>query len=320
MSRRRAPRLGILALLLIVGLALPSLGIAGPRSGSSFGSRSGFRTGGGFNMPRSSSPGYGYRSSPHVFYPSYGWGWGGGYGGMGYGGIGMGTLLFLGVLGVSAFLIVRTVKRRNLAGTNSFFGANDDDDASSVAAGKGYVYRLQIALGRSARGVQDRLAAFAEQGDTNSESGLAALIQQTALELLREKDSIRYAAGEGTGPMSLTNAETKLNGLSLTERSRFQVERLRGADGKMRRSDVAAEEGKEALEFVLVTLIVATRTPLGDWKDITDHARVETLLGQLGQIPPSALLGIEVIWTPADANDSLTETDLMTTYSDLRSL
>ena len=32
------------------------------------------------------------------------------------------------------------------------------------------------------------------------------------------------------------------------------------------------------------------------------------------------LLGLEVIWTPADPEDSLTETDLMTTYPELRSI
>ena len=39
-----------------------------------------------------------------------------------------------------------------------------------------------------------------------------------------------------------------------------------------------------------------------------------------GGIPPTGLLGLEVIWTPADENDSMTETDVMTTYPELRSL
>ena len=128
--------------------------------------------------------------------------------------------------------------------------------------GRAYLYKLQLALGRSARGIQDRLAEFAAQGDTTSEAGLAALLQQSALELLRNKDSIRYAAAEARGPMSLTNAETAMNGVSLAERSRFQVERVRVADGRAARSDAPAEEGKEALELVVVTLVAATRTPL----------------------------------------------------------
>jgi len=44
------------------------------------------------------------------------------------------------------------------------------------------------------------------------------------------------------------------------------------------------------------------------------------LLSELGDVAPSGLLGLEVIWTPADANDSMTETDVMTTYPELKSL
>jgi uncharacterized membrane protein len=185
---------------------------------------------------------------------------------------------------------------------------------------RAYVYRMQVALGRSARGIQDRLARFASEGDSNSESGLSSMLQQTALELMREKDSIRAASVDASGPLSLTNAETKMNGLALAERSRFQVERIRGAGGNVRRSEIAAEESKEALEYVVVTVVVATRTPIGDWKGITDRADLDVCLGQLGGIAGTGLLGLEVVWTPADPNDSMTDTDLMTTYPDLRSL
>ena len=53
-----------------------------------------------------------------------------------------------------------------------------------------------------------------------------------------------------------------------------------------------------------------------------DGCRVHesALLGELGGVSPDAILGIEVVWTPADPNDSMTETDVMTTYPDLRSL
>lgn len=306
--------LSVIALVAAL-VVLPALALAGPRSGGSFSGRSGFRSGGGFSMPRGSSGyGSGYSGGGHSFFflPSFGWGWGG----MGYGGGGFGSLLVLGVLGFAAFSLFRTV-RRYRGGGSSWFQNQDDEE---VAPGRGYVYRLQIALGRSARGIQDRLARFAEEGDTSTEAGLASLLQQTSLELLREKDSIRYAGAEGSGPMSLTNAETKMNSLSLAERSRFQVERVRSADGAVRRASEAAEEGKEALEYVVVTLIVATRSAADGFKSVGDRADLERLLAQLGSASPDGLLGLEVVWTPADPNDSMTETDLMTTYPDLRGL
>ena len=68
-------------------------------------------------------------------------------------------------------------------------GYGDDDGQVVAMPGRAYLYRLQLALGRSARGIQDRLADFAAHGDTSTEAGLAALLQQSALELLREKDA-----------------------------------------------------------------------------------------------------------------------------------
>ena len=79
---------------------------------------------------------------------------------------------------------------------------------------------------------------------------------------------MRYAAADARGPMTLTNAETAMNAVSLAERSRFQVERVRAADGRMARSDAAAEEGKEALELVVVTLVAATRTQLEHFQPV----------------------------------------------------
>ena len=315
-GRRRFGQLAAAALLFGSLVVLPALALAAPRSGSSFGGRSFRNSGGGFRSNSGvGSRNYGGGNSHSFFFlPSFGWG----MGGMGGGG-GFGSLLVVAVLGLAAFSLVRAA-RRYRSSSGGGWGWNGGGNEEEVAADRAFVYRMQVALGRSARGIQDRLARFAAEGDTSSEAGLASLLQQTALELMREKDSIRAAAAEAAGPMSLTNAETKLNGLSLTERSRFQVERVRGADGNVRRATVEAEEGKEALEYVVVTIVVATRTPLGKWKTITDRTDVDLYLGQLGGVSPSGLLGLEVVWTPADPNDSMTETDLMTTYPDMRSL
>jgi uncharacterized membrane protein len=322
----RAPWLAVMVALLALVFA-PAVALAGPRSGGSFGGRSGFRSGGGssFSMPRSYSDGRGYSGggSNYVFVPSPGWGWGWGRGyGYGYGGgFGLfGTLVIMAVAGIAIAGVVRAVRRAQRA--SDYDGSYESvDDAGPVEMpGRAYLYKLQLALGRSARGVQDRLAEFASQGDTNTEEGLGALLQQTALELLRQKDSVRYAAAEAHGPMSFTNAETAMNGAAMTERSRFEVERVRASDGRVNRSSAAAEEGKEALELVVVTVIAATRTPLGEFKPLATPGELGSLLSELGAVSGRGLLGLEVIWTPADPIDSMTETDVMTTYPELRSI
>jgi len=241
MSKSRSGRYKVLLTVLAVlaMLVLPALALAGPRSGGSFGSRGGFRSGGGYSAPRSySSPGYGYSGGGSHFIFAPGWGWGGGYG-FG-GGLGLfGTVLVVAVVGYAVVAVARAMRRaRQGAGEPGGWGQTgyDYDDEPQAMPGRAYVYKLQVGLGRSGRGLQQRLEQLAASGDTSSEAGLASLMQQAALELLREKDSIRCAAADGSGPMSLTNAETRMNGLALAERSRFQVERVRASDGRLKRS------------------------------------------------------------------------------------
>jgi uncharacterized membrane protein len=234
----------------------------------------------------------------------------------------LGSLLMLGVLGLGAVMVVRAVRgARRRAEADPHAGAPDDDAYDApVALNRAYVYKVQLGLGRSARGLQKRLEAFAAEGDTSSEAGLAHLAQQTALELMREKESIRYGGVEGHGPMSLTNGETKMNALALAERSRFQVERVRGADGKVRRSEAAGVESDEVLEYLLVTVVVASRNPLQRLQSLTDREQLEAVLAELGAVAPEGLLGLEVIWTPADPSDALTEAELLVSYPHLKGL
>jgi uncharacterized membrane protein len=212
-------------------------------------------------------------------------------------------------------MVVRSIRRAS----RGALPPGDDYDEAEASAGRCYVYKVQLALGRSGRGVQQRLEEFAGTGDTSSESGLAELLRQTALELMREKDSIRYSQIDASGPFSLTNGEAKLTGAATAERSRFQVERVRGTEGQMRRSEAAPSVGKEALEYLVVTVLVATRAALGIGKG-DDRQAVDQALAELGAVAASNLLGLEVIWTPADPEDSMTVTDLLTTYPDMRSL
>ena len=311
--------LGLCAAALLAFAVDATSAMALPRSGASFGGRSGFRVGGGGGFPRgysSGRPSYGYGGggSHFFFLPSFGWGWGGGYG---YGGGLFSTLFMVTVVGLGTVMVMRALRRAQWGASS--MGRDDDDEVDAIPD-RAYVYKIQLGLGRSARELQNRLAGFAAEGDTSSETGLAQLLQQTALELMREKDSIRYGALEASGPMSLTNGETKMNAAALAERSRFQVERVRGADGSVRRSDTAVPESSDALEYLVVTLIVASRRPVVQIREVTEPAHVQQLLTELGGVPPGALLGLEVIWTPADPQDALTETDLLTTYPELRSL
>jgi uncharacterized membrane protein len=303
--------------ILLSSLLATSVAFAGPRSGASFGGLRGFRSASrpsaGY-VPRSYPSGRSYGGgSSFIFLPSFGWGGGWGYGG------GMTSLLLTGMVLVGAVLVVRSIRRAARRGALTY-GIQHDDEEIAEYAGRAYVYKVQLGIGRSGRGIQKRLEEFASTGDTTSEAGLAELLRQTALELMREKDSIRYGLVEPGGPYSLTNGEAKLTGAAMAERARFQVERVRGSEGQVRRSEAAASVALEALELLVVTVLLATRAPLSGLDKLEDRQGLDAVLAALAGVPASVLLGLEVVWTPADPEDSLTETDLMTTYPEMRSV
>jgi uncharacterized membrane protein len=312
---KRLRRLILIGSLLAMVLA-PAIALAG-RSGGSFSGRGGFRSGGSFSRSRSAARVPRTSTGPSFFFfPGFGWGSPFGGGGCGGGG----SLMMLVLLGVGVAMAVRAVRQAQSrhSGRSFLFGRDEEDDDEDVAPARAFVYKVQLGLGRSARGIQERLARFAAEGDTGSEAGLAHLTQQTALELLREKDSIRYGSAETSGPFSLANGESKLNALSLSERSRFQVERVRGADGSVRRSSAEATTSSEVLEYLVVTVLIATRVSLSGIKKLTDRDDLDAVLAELGSVPPHGILGLEVIWTPADPEDALTESDMLLTYPHLR--
>ena len=322
---RRLGRL-LLVFSFLAMVLVPTLALARPRSGGSFSGRGGFRSPSG-SYSRGPARAPASRGPNVVVFPGFGWGFlpfGLGGGSM------LGTLMMVGVLGLGAVMVMRAVRRSQARNRGqSFYGQADDDDSAyddevAVAPGRSFVYKLQLGLGRSARGIQQRLEQFAAEGDTGSEAGLAHLLSQTALELMRERHSIRYASIEAAGPLSMTNGETKLNSLALAERSRFQVERVRGAEGKVRRSEVSGARTDEVLEYLLVTVVLATRTPLADTSKLggkpPEREQLEAVLAELGGVSPSGLLGLEVIWTPADPEDAMTEAELLLHYPDLRAV
>ncbi len=305
----------VLAVLVILALPLEALA---RRSGGSFSGRGGFRspsTAPGRSPATSYDRGYrGGGGTNFFFFPGFGWGMGGGGGG------GFGSLLMLGMLGFAGFYLYRAMKNASGAGAaRHAYGYGDQHD-QDFRPDRAYLYKLQLGLGRSARSLQQKLTKFAEEGDTQSETGLSQLLSQTALELARQKHSIRYVLLSSDGPLPLAQGETKMNSIALTERSRFEVERVRGADGRVRKAEDKLAQSEDVLEYIVVTVIVATRQPLGSWKTVTEHQQLDDVLGALGGVSAGEILGMEVIWTPADPDDALTENDLLTTYPDLRGI
>lgn len=254
--------------------------------------------------------------------PSYGGGYSRGY----YPGSGFGLPFFLpfftfgGGVG-SLFMILVFIAIANFL-VNSFRRAGDEgggffSDSSSLNNPTVSIAKLQIGVLASARELQPELDQIAQRAETQTGSGLAKLLQETSLALLRHPEYWVYGHGEVV-TTRLTEAEAKFNQLALTERSKFQIETLSNVKGDLQnKSQTSALETASQNEYVLVTLLAAVQTQTLGSLTIRTEEQLRTALKQLGAAAGEQLLALEVLWTPQASGDTLSKEELLTAYPTL---
>lgn len=305
--------------LLIVCLALT---LAFSHADGALAARSGGRIGGGsFRVP-SSRP---YTPSPRSYTPAprgYGGGYGYGYPGGGFGfpflipifGFGGGGLFSLLVFLAIAGFLVRTFQS---------FRAGDDTEYS-VSSPNVSVARLQVGLLAQARGLQTDLDRIAQHADTNSSEGLAQVLQETTLALLRHPEYWVYGGSE-MQQARLEAAEAQFNRLALAERSKFSAETLSNVNNLLRQAEArkALQSSGELMlpenpgEYIVVTLLVAAQGKL-DLPSINSDQDLRRAISQIGAVSSDRLMALEVLWTPQAEGDTLSAEDMLVEYPDLK--
>ncbi len=185
------------------------------------------------------------------------------------------------------------------------------------------VVTLQLALFATARFIQEQLEELARGGRTDTPEGLAALLRETTVALARKPEFWRYARVTVVRPEVLDEAEGAFRRAVALERAKLSEELIVHVDEVRteRAWRPGAEQGLgEVPAYIVVTLIVAASR----WRfDEPRHPRqgdIEALLLRLGSLPATRLLALEVIWSPADPRDALTEEELLVEYTDLQPL
>lgn len=252
-------------------------------------------------------PGGGY-GLPFVFPPFF---WIGGGGG------GLFTLLIF--VAVAGFL-VNTFRRVR---------GGDELDGYSVESPKISVAKLQVGLLAEARELQADLDRIAETADTGSTAGLAHVLQETSLALLRHPEYWVYG-GSLVEQARLQAAEAEFNRLSLAERSKFTGETLSNVNNQLKqasprgtlmpgdKSSALANQAPDGPgEYIVVTLLVGTQGNL-QLPKVNSSDDMRRALQQLGGVSSDRLLALEVLWTPQAEGDVLTNEDLLVGYPDLK--
>jgi uncharacterized membrane protein len=299
-----------LAALVIFGHAAPALA-----------RRGGGRIGGGsFRMPTRSIPAprsngnYGGNYSS----PSY---YGGGFGGgsffflpmlFGGGGSLFGLLVMVAIAGV----VLQAFRSRGESGQSEGITGLDS---------KVTLVKLKVGLLSSARQLQNDFTRLAQESDTGSSSGLALLLRESTVSLLRHPEYWVYVSS-GKEVTRFDQAEQKFNSLAMSERSKLNAEVISNVNNRQINSAKSSSSlpstaeliHEDPSEYVVATLLVAIAGDnLKDISTVRSASELKQALSSIGAIPEDKLLALEILWEPQSEDYTLTSDEVISIYPEL---
>ncbi|KAI5326589.1 hypothetical protein L3X38_035663 [Prunus dulcis] len=305
---RKPAMAAVLLGLLLMSDPNSALAASGGRvGGNSFSSRSSSRS---YSVPRTSSsrPGFSY-SAPYYAPSPFGFSGGGGvYVGPAFGfGVGAGSSFFLILTGFAAFVLV------------SGFLSDRSEGSVLTATEKTSVLKLQVGLLGMGRALQRDLNRIAETADTSTSEGLGYVLTETTLALLRHPDYCISGYSSVAQKRGIEDAEKRFNQLSIEERGKFDEETLVNVNNIKRQSSSSQRANGFRNEYIVITILVAAEG-VHKLPAINGSGDLKEALQKLGSIPSNKILAVEVLWTPQNEIDTLSERELLEDYPLLRPL
>jgi uncharacterized membrane protein len=302
-------------------------------SGGRYGGRSGFSrsrsgsSGGWSGTPSApstpyrgpTSPGYvppmggtGFGFLPFLLPFLGGWGIGAG-GGSGFGGL-FSILIILGIV-----VLVGKVLLQNLATARR--NRLDQAPTSPLGGDRYAVVKCQLALLSTARELQRDLRQYALAATTDTVAGLAASLQEIAIALARQQNYWRYGVIQVEHTGTLDDAERVFNRVVSQERAKLSEELTVNVEGVRRQAPMPdTSTSEEVGRYLVVTLIVATGYPEFLTNQTPTLKDFEATLQRLGTLLAADMLALEVMWSPENPGDTLTEDELIAEYPELSPL
>ncbi|XP_050274872.1 uncharacterized protein LOC126717322 [Quercus robur] len=297
--RKPAVAAVLLGLLLLYDPNSALAASGGRMGGRSFSSSSSSRS---YSVPRNSGGGFSF-SAPY-YAPSPFGGGGGFYMGPA---VGVGSSFFFILMGFAAFVLVSGVLSDRAEG------------GVLTATEKTSVLKLQVGLLGMGRSLQMDLNRIAETADTSSSSGLSYVLTETTLALLRHPSYCISGYSAVDIKRSMEDGEKRFNQLSIEERGKFDEETLVNVNNIKKQSTSSQRANGFSNEYIVITILVAAEG-VHKLPTINGSGDLKEALQKLGSIPSSKILAVEVLWTPQNENDTLSERELLEDYPLLRPL
>lgn len=277
-------------------------------SGGRMGGRS-FSSSSSRNSYSHSAPSSSFSYSVPYYAPSPFGGGGGFYVGPAFGvGLGAGSGFFLLMMGFAGMILL-----------SGFLSDRSDDGSVLTATQKTSVLKLQVGLLGMARSLQKDLERIAQTADTSTPEGLSYVLTETALALLRHPDCCISAYSSVDTKRTIEDGEKRFNQLSIEERGKFDEETLVNVNNIKKQKTSGQRSKSFSNEYIVITILVAAegvhKLPV-----INSSMDLKEALQKLGAIPSSKTLAVEVLWTPQNENDTLSERELLEDYPLLRPL
>ena len=179
------------------------------------------------------------------------------------------------------------------------------------------VSRLQVALRSRAKRLQIKFSDIALRANTATPEGLFELLQETANVLLQNSDFWSHVMAGSQTVDSREEAEALFNQFSLQERAKFSAETLTNVNGVVTQQPTVPDRPGEQAAYIVVTLVLGTANDEPLFKEIYSASLLRDVLEDITLLESRCLLAFELLWTPQDPIDSLTDAELAANYAEL---
>lgn len=237
-----------------------------------------------------------------------------------------GGLFPLFALGFGAWALLNVVP--SLMARSETFSTFESSALSSALGSGTSVAQISVAIEvpdrddpNSILSVLDRLSRTAR---TDSRVGIQNLTSQVALELLRRKASISAAWTRSKHFSRTQEAQRDYQQRSVQERSKFEQETVSqygGVDYSSRSVKIAGGANSKAT-MAVVTILIAIDGDSTKLPQVNSIRDVENALQKIASDVKTddCLLSAEILWSPEERSETLSQRDVVADYPELRSV
>mmetsp|Transcript_26656 Transcript_26656/g.44983 ORF Transcript_26656/g.44983 Transcript_26656/m.44983 type:complete len:370 (+) Transcript_26656:151-1260(+) len=200
---------------------------------------------------------------------------------------------------------------------------SNDGDVGSLGGGA-TVMKVQVALDSDwsqAGNIMDTMSNLAaKKGAVTGRTEISSLLSEASLALLRKKSAWSAAAIEGERFNGAMKAEPFFQSMAVQERAKFETESNGSRESgyaTIQPSDTGLSKPTQAV----VSLVIAVRgrsDALRQLRNSNDvSACLQTLASEALTDDGENIMAVEVLWTPSENGNTLSERDLIMDYPEL---